>query len=316
MGGDSSESVISLKSAEVVQKYLDSEKYNAYRVLINKEKWMLIHEGKEFPLDKNDFSANLNREKIKFDAVFNAIHGTPGEDGKLQGYFELLGIPYSSSGVLGSALTFSKGTCNAVIRAWGLASTAKSVVVRKGEKANIPEIISQLGLPCFVKPNNGGSSFGASKVKSKNDLQPALNKAFEHDKEVIIEEFLPGTEVTCGVFRHAGKTTVLPVTEIVPKNDFFDFEAKYKGASQEITPARISPELTAQVQQITGTVFNKLGLKGMARIDFIIKENIPHLVEVNTTPGLSEQSIVPQQARAMGISLTELFGMMIESAQV
>jgi len=314
MGGDSSESVISFKSAGVVHKYLDKEKYNAYKVLINKQKWAVMEEDNEFPIDKNDFSSIINGQKIKFDAVFNAIHGTPGEDGKLQGYFELLDIPCSSSGVLGSSLTFSKGTCNAVIKAWGLANTAKSVVIRKGETVNDAEIISTLGLPCFIKPNNGGSSFGASKVKSAEELKPALDNAFEHDPEAIVEEFLPGTEVTCGVFRHAEKTTVLPITEIVPKKEFFDFEAKYKGFSEEITPARISKELTDEVQRITGTVFEKLGLKGMARIDFIIKENVPYLVEVNTTPGLSEESIVPQQARVVGISLTELFGMMIENS--
>lgn len=313
MGGDSSESVISLKSAAVVQKYLDKEKYNAYLVLLNKQKWAVVEGDNEFPVDKNDFSANVNAQKIKFDAVFNAIHGTPGEDGKLQGYFELIGMSYSSSGVLGSALTFSKGTCNAVIRSWGLANTAKSVVLRKGTTINEDEIIASLGLPCFVKPNNGGSSFGASKVKTKEDLKPAFEKAFEHDPEAIVEEFLPGTEVTCGVIRANGKVTVLPITEIVSKNEFFDFNAKYKGDSQEITPARISKELTDEVQRITGLVFEKLGLKGMARIDFIIKDNVPYLVEVNTTPGLSEESIVPQQARAVNISLTELFGMMIES---
>ena len=314
MGGDSSESVISLKSADVVQKYLDKEKYNAYKVLVNKTKWAVVEGDNEFPIDKNDFSATLNGQKIKFDAVFNAIHGTPGEDGKLQGYFDLIGVPYSSSGVLASALTFSKGTCNAVIKVWGLANTAKSVVVRKGEKVNEQQLISKLGLPCFVKPNNGGSSFGASKVKEAAQLIPALAKAFEHDPEAIVEEFLPGTEVTCGVFRANGKVTVLPITEIVPKNEFFDFEAKYKGASEEITPARISKELTEEIQRITGTVFEKLGLKGMSRIDFIIKDNVPYLVEVNTTPGLSEQSIVPQQARSVGISLTELFGMMVEES--
>ncbi len=316
MGGDSSESVISLKSADVVQKYLDKEKYIAYKVLISKQKWAVVDGDNEFALDKNDFSSIVNGKKIKFDVVFNAIHGTPGEDGKLQGYFDLLGIPYSSSGVLGSALTFSKGTCNAVIKAWGLANTAKSVVVRKGESVDEAAIISELGLPCFVKPNNGGSSFGASKVKETEQLKSALAKAFEHDPEAIVEEFLPGTEVTCGVFRYAGKTTVLPITEIVPKNEFFDFEAKYKGASEEVTPARISEELTDEIQRITGTVFDKLGLKGMSRIDFIIKENVPYLVEVNTTPGLSEQSIVPQQARSVGITLTDLFGMMIEESLI
>ena len=312
MGGDSSESVVSLKSAGVVQKYLDKEKYNAFKVLISKQKWAVVEGENEFAIDKNDFSTNINGQKIKFDAVFNAIHGTPGEDGKLQGYFELLGIPYSSSGVLGSALTFSKGTCNAVIKAWGLANTAKSIVIRKGEVVNEQEIIAKLGLPCFIKPNNGGSSFGASKVKSEDQLKPSLEKAFEHDPEAIVEEFLPGTEVTCGVFRHSGKVTVLPITEIVPKNEFFDFEAKYKGFSEEITPARISKELTDEVQHITGSVFEKLGLKGMARIDFIIKNDVPYLVEVNTTPGLSEESIVPQQARVAGISLEDLFGMMVE----
>ncbi len=314
MGGDSSESVISVKSASVVQKYLDKEKYTAYKVLITKQKWAVMEDEKEFPIDKNDFSTIINEQKIKFDSVFNAIHGTPGEDGKLQGYFELLGIPYSSSGVLGSALTFSKGTCNAVIKAWGLANTAKSVVVRKGENVNEQDIIAKLGLPCFVKPNNGGSSFGASKVKTADQLKPALDKAFEHDPEAIVEEFLPGTEVTCGVFRHAEKVNVLPITEIVPKNEFFDFEAKYKGFSEEITPARISKELTEEIQRITENVFEKLGLKGMSRIDFIIKENVPYLVEVNTTPGLTEESLVPQQAKEVGISLTDLFGMMIESS--
>lgn len=304
-GGDSSEYIISEKSAKVVHKNLAEGKYKPYLVEITEKKWSVIIKGLKIPVSKDDFSFILDGVKHNFDVVFNAIHGTPGENGKIQGYFDLLGIPYNNSGVLESALTFNKWACNSLLKQFDITS-AKSLLIQKGQDIDTNQIISELGLPCFVKPNGAGSSFGISKVSDIASLVPAIESAFEHDETVIIESFIQGTEVTSGVISMKNKLIALPLTEIVPEGDFFDYAAKYEGKSQEITPARLSDDITLLVQNTTIKIYNLLNLKGMVRADYLIKNNHPYLIEVNTVPGLSEESIIPQQAKNLGIPLTDL----------
>lgn len=308
-GGYSSEEEISLKSGKVVAENLP-DNYKPYLIRINKEGWFLDKNGAIIPVDRSDFSVELDGEKIQFENVFIAIHGTPGEDGKLQAYFDMLGIKYSSSNALASAITFNKWTCNTILKQNGY-KCAESVILREKENYTIDEVTSKIEMPCFVKPNNGGSSFGITKVKKVEDLNSAIEIAFNEGSEVLIEEFIEGTEVTCGVLNIKGEFVKLPPTEIVSNNEFFDYKAKYNGESQEITPARISDELTAEIQKQAKDIFVLLNLKGMARIDFMIKNNIPYVIEVNTIPGLSNESIIPQQARGAGMTLKELFGGLI-----
>lgn len=304
-GGTSGEREISLKSVQTVLDHIDTKKYNTFKVFINGSDWNVLYDGKEYSIDKNDFSFTLNQTRITFNGVFNIIHGTPGEDGKIQGYFDIMGIPHTSCGVLAASLTFSKNFCNRFLNQYGI-RTGKSVLFRKNDDVKL--IASQVASPCFVKPNNGGSSIGASKVNEAGELQTAIDKAFTVDTEIIIEEFLPGTEVTCGVVEYKGNVIALPITEIVPKATFFDYEQKYaSNGADEITPARLSPEITKEIQETVVKVFKLLGCKNMSRIDFIIKNNVPYLLEVNTLPGLSAASILPKQAKVAGIDLTELF---------
>ncbi len=313
MGGYSHEAQISLKSGETVLKHIDKAHYNLYKVVIDENGW-LLHLGEQtFPLDKGDFSVTTPDGKLNFDAVFIVIHGTPGEDGKLQAYFDMLGIPYTTAGILPLALTFNKFACNSLLKYHGV-HCAPSVLIRKDDPVEVEALARGFGFPMFIKPCDGGSSFGVSKVKKTDEIAPAIAHALEHGTEVIIEAFVEGTEVSCGIFKLQGETRVLPPTEIVSKNEFFDFNAKYKGDSQEITPARLSEELTRKVQEITANAFRALGLRGLARIDFIIRNGQPVLIEVNTVPGLSEQSIIPQQLAHIGLSLSEIFGRMIEEA--
>ncbi len=312
MGGYSSEYQISLKSGNVVYQFLDKTKYNGYRVHIFKEKWVYVDdENIEFPIDRNDFSVTVNGTKITFDGVFNAIHGTPGEDGLMQAYFELLGIPQSSCDYYQAALTFNKRDLLSVLKPYGI-KTATSYYLNQGDKIDEDEIINKVGLPCFVKPNKSGSSFGISKVKTKDELDYAIVNAYKEDNEIIIESFLDGTEVSVGVINYQGEITVLPITEIVSENDFFDYEAKYLGKSQEITPARISDEMTAKVSEVAKRVYQILKMTGFSRSEYIIVNGEPHLLEVNTIPGLTTESLIPQQAKAAGISLTDLFSNAIE----
>ncbi|HRG18738.1 MAG TPA: D-alanine--D-alanine ligase [Flavobacterium lutivivi] len=314
MGGYSSEYQISLKSGNVVYQFLDKSKYNGYRVHIFKEKWVYVtDENLEFPVDRNDFSVTVDGTKITFDAVFNAIHGTPGEDGLMQAYFELLNIPQSSCDYYQAALTFNKRDLLSVLKPYGI-KTATSYYLNQGDIINEEEIINKVGLPCFVKPNKSGSSFGISKVKTKDELDYAIVNAYKEDNEIIIESFLDGTEVSVGVINYQGKITVLPITEIVSENDFFDYEAKYLGKSQEITPARISEEMTAKVSAVAKRVYEVLKMTGFSRSEYIIVNGEPHLLEVNTIPGLTTESLIPQQAKAAGISLTDLFSNAIELA--
>lgn len=314
MGGYSSEYKISLTSGNVVFNQLDKSKYNLFRIHILPEKWVYVDESdNEFPINKHDFSIIVDGKKITFDVVFNAIHGTPGEDGLLQAYFQLLGIPQSSCDYYQAALTFNKRDLLSVLKPYGI-KTATSFYLNLGDTINSEEIINKVGLPCFVKPNKSGSSFGISKVKTLEELLPAIENAYKEDNEIIIESFLDGTEVSVGVINFKGEIKVLPITEIVSENDFFDYEAKYLGKSKEITPARISEELKVKIETVAKRAYEVLKMKGFSRSEFIIVNNEPHMLEMNTIPGLTTESILPQQAREAGISLPELFENAIELA--
>ncbi len=314
MGGYSSEKEISRKSGAVVAKHLDASKYAIYPIHITKSSWFFENsEGECIAIDKSDFSLTVDNKKIYFHCVFNAIHGTPGEDGLLAAYFELIGIPHTSCDYYQAALTFNKRDLLSVLKPYGIAC-AKSYFINKGDSINEEEIVNIVGLPCFVKANKAGSSFGISKVYEKEKLTQAIEKSFAEDDEIIIESFLEGTEVSVGVLTYEGEIKVLPVTEIVSENDFFDYEAKYLGQSQEITPARITNEQLQMLQDVASKIYRVLKLKGYSRSEFIFVNNIPHLLEVNTTPGLTEESILPQQAAQANISLAQLFESAITEA--
>lgn len=314
MGGYSSEFEISVQSGNLVYQHLDRNRYEVFRTLILKDRWVVLDDNEnEYPIDKADFSTTIEGGKILFDCVFNAIHGTPGEDGLLAGYFESIGIRQTACEHYQAALTFNKRDCINVLRAYGI-KTATHYALNKGDEIIPEEILDKVGLPCFVKANRAGSSFGVSKVKTESELLPAIENSFSEDDEIIIESFLEGMEVDVCVINHKGKIQALPVTEIVPENEFFDYKAKYLGESQEITPARISEEDTQKVQDLAIRIFKHLKLKGLTRTEFIFHNGEPHFIEVNTIPGLSEASIVPQQALAAGISLKELFENQIELA--
>ena len=313
MGGYSAEAGISMKSAQVVYDSLNKELYEPYKVLIEKDRWALLHENEEYPVDKNDFSATVAGTKINFDAVFVAIHGSPGENGLLQAYFKLMGIPHTTSGHFESALAFNKGECNALLRQFGVKS-AQVYFLAKNETYSAAKIVQRVGLPCFVKPNRSGSSFGVSKVYEEEQLHGAIKEAFKYDNQVLIETFIQGTEVSCGLINFQGQLKAFPLTEIVSHNDFFDYKAKYEGFSEEITPARISDAEVQKVHEEAKFIYESLNLNGIARIDFILKDDHPYLLEINTVPGFSEESILPKQAVAVGMSLSELFNQAVEHA--
>lgn len=314
-GGFSGERGISIKSAAVVRNNLDPKKFASYIIDISNDCWTYTDaKNKKTEVDKTDFTIRAGNKKIRFDCVFMAIHGTPGEDGRLQGYFDMLGIPYTSSGQGTSALTFNKGFCNKVVSAAGVL-TSRSMHLFAHDVVNEKNVLKELKLPVFVKPNNGGSSVGMSKVSKAADLKKAITRAFKEDNEVLIEEFVKGIEITCGVMRHKGKMYVFPITEIVSKKEFFDYEAKYtSGMSEEITPARIPVELEEQCKATSCLVYNRLNCKGVVRMDYIAAKSGLYFLEVNTVPGLSEASIVPQQVRAFGFTIGKLFTMLIEDA--
>ncbi|WP_243472682.1 D-alanine--D-alanine ligase [Winogradskyella sp. MH6] len=314
MGGYSSEYKISLKSGNVVYDTLEKDKYNAYRIHIFRDKWVYVDENNnEYSIDKNDFSVMVNNSKVTFDCVFNAIHGSPGEDGYMQAYFKLLNIPQTSCNMYQAALTFNKRDLLSTLKPYAI-KTAESYFLNLGDKIDEEAIVAKVGLPCFVKANKAGSSFGISKVYKKEDLKTAIETSFKEDNEIIIEQFLDGTEVSVGVISYKGETTVLPITEIVSENDFFDYQAKYEGKSQEITPARISDDYKTKVESVAKKIYEVLGMTGFSRSEFIFKNDEPHLLEVNTVPGLTKESILPQQAAAAGISMQDLFSNAIEEA--
>ncbi|WP_282040737.1 D-alanine--D-alanine ligase [Winogradskyella flava] len=314
MGGYSSEYQISLKSGNVVYNTLNKTKYNAYRIHIFKDKWVFVNDmDEEFPVDKNDFSVMVNETRITFDCVFNAIHGSPGEDGFMQGYFELIGMPHTSCNMYQAALTFNKRDLLASLKPYGI-KTAESFYLNLGDAIDEDAIVAKVGLPCFVKANKAGSSFGISKVYKKENLKSAIENSFKEDNEIIIEQFLDGVEVSVGVISYNGETKVLPITEIVSENDFFDYAAKYEGKSQEITPARISKDYEEKTRTVAKKIYEVLGMTGFSRSEFIFKNDEPYLLEMNTVPGLTNESILPQQAHEAGISMENLFDNAIEEA--
>ncbi|MEH6764875.1 D-alanine--D-alanine ligase [Aequorivita antarctica] len=313
MGGYSSEFEISINSGGVVCNALDKSKYEVYPIHILEEGWYFVAKnGTKHPVNKADFSFNNGTETIHPDAVFNTIHGTPGEDGYLQAYWELLGIPHTSTDYYQAALSFNKRDCLSVLKNFGVRA-ANSYYVNEGTEINLDEVILKTGLPCFVKPNRSGSSFGISKVNNMNEIMPAIEKAFTEDTEIIIETAIVGIEVSVGVYNNGKEIIALPVTEIVSENEFFDYEAKYLGKSQEITPARISEEETEMVKKEAIRIYKLLNMKGITRSEFIIEKGKPYFLEINTNPGLSTESIIPKQAREAGMTLTEFFDILIQN---
>lgn len=313
-GGDSSEYDISYQSAHQLLRILDKSKYDGYILSIRNGLWELQHpEFGSIPVDKNDFTCQIHGERIGFHCVLMAIHGTPGEDGRLQAYFDLLKIPYTSSGVLATSLTFNKYFCKAFLNSFGI-HTAKAILIRKGSVVHTEKILSELGLPLFVKPNNGGSSFGVTKVAEAVGLEGALHAAFKEDDEVILEEFLSGDELTCGLMKTTVEEYLFPITEIVSKKEFFDYDAKYLGEADEITPARVSDEIHQLVHDTSSFIYDALNCKGIVRIDYIYSRGKLFFLEVNTVPGMTESSIVPQQIEAAGLDAGDIISLAIGDA--
>jgi len=314
MGGYSSEFEISLLSGNVVCQNLKEEHYNIYKVHILRNKWVYVDENEqEYPINKEDFTTTVNGYKIKFDCVFNAIHGHPGEDGTILAYFELLGLRHTSAPFYQMAVTFNKRDTLSFLKPYGI-KTAISHYMNEGDEIDEDAILKKVGLPCFVKPNRAGSSFGISKVNSKKDFLDAIEKAYKEDSEILIEEFLDGIEVSVGVIQFKNNIKVLPITEIISENEFFDYEAKYLGKSQEITPARISILQQKNVEESAEKIYKTLNLSGFSRADFIIVNDHPYFIEMNMVPGITTESILPKQAKAAGISLEDLFGSAVEAA--
>lgn len=313
MGGYSSEAEISLKSGDVVYNSLDANKYALYKVYIFKDRWFVKLDTQEYKIDKEDFSFVKKDIKVNFDCVFNAIHGNPGENGALVAYFDLLGIKHTSAPFYQMSLTFNKRDTLSVIKEYGI-QTANSYYMHQRDEINTVKIIEKVGLPCFVKPNRSGSSFGISKVYKEENLEDAIMKACKEDEEILIESFLDGKEVSVGIIEYQGKIEVLPITEIVSENDFFDYEAKYKGKSKEITPARISDVEKKKVINTARKVYRVLNMSGFSRSEFILVDGEPYFLEINTVPGMTEESLLPQQAKEASISLTDLFDNAIQMA--
>jgi len=311
-GGNSSEYPVSVRSAESVAAALKG-RYETFIVTVKGIDWYWEDpRGRLFTIDKNDFSLVLDDGKVRFDAAFIAIHGTPGEDGLLQGYFDMTGIPYSSCSSFVSALTFNKQACKLYLFEYGIPMTG-GLLIRKGQPYDAERIATEIGLPCFVKPNASGSSFGVTKVRETGEFAAAVETALTEGHEVLVETFMPGTEVACGVVKTRDKKIVMPVTEVVPKKEFFDYEAKYtEGLSEEITPARLPEEMTKRIQELASEICDLLGCKGIVRVDFIITSDGPQFLEINTIPGMTPESIIPKQAAVYGISQTDLYSMVIE----
>lgn len=320
-GGDSSEYVVSLRSAQGIWSFLNHDKYDVSIIVMKGRDWHMVeydgenyHNDQTWPVDLNDFSVQKEGERLTFDFAYIIIHGTPGENGLVQGYFDLIGMPYSCCGVLAAALTCSKYFCNKYLSTLGI-PVAKSILLHKGESINTEEAVGLLGLPMFVKPNAGGSSYATTKVKSADQLQQAIQDAMnEATGEVIIESFMQGTEITCGCYTSRDGLRALPITEVCPKTEFFDVDAKYNGAVEEITPARISETLTAQVQETTKRIYQYVGAKGIIRVDYIIIDGVPHLLEVNTTPGMTATSFIPQEVRAAGLDIRDVMDDVISAS--
>ncbi len=314
-GGDTSEYEVSLRSAQGIESFLDKDKYIPYIVVLHGTDWHVqLPGGGTAPIDRNDFSFTAGGQKTTFDYAYIIIHGTPGEDGRLQGYFDMLHLPYSGCGVLASSLTYDKFVCNHYLKGFGV-RIADSLLLRKGQSIADEDVVQKIGLPCFIKPNLGGSSFGVTKVKTPAEIQPAIAKAFAEAPEVIIEAFMQGTEITCGCYKTTASAAVFPITEVVSHHEYFDYDAKYCGDSDEITPARIPDELRDRVQKLTSAIYDILGAKGIIRVDYIITEGAKiNLLEVNTTPGMTTTSFIPQQVRAAGMELKQVLTDIIEDS--
>ena len=315
-GGDSSEHDVSLRSAQGLYSFFDKERYNVYIVDVKGMDWHVnLHDGTTAPIDRNDFSFMENGRLVVFDYAYITIHGTPGENGIMQGYFELIHLPYSTSGVLVEAMTFDKFVLNNYLRSFGV-SVAESLLIRKGyeELVSDDEIEERIGMPCFVKPAADGSSFGVTKVKNKDQLAPAIRKAMMESDDVMVESFLEGTEITVGCYKTKQKSVVFPITEVVTHNEFFDYDAKYNGQVDEITPARIPEETAERARQLTSHIYDILHCNGIIRIDYIIsKDQKISMLEINTTPGMTATSFIPQQVRAAGLDIKDVLSEIVEN---
>jgi len=312
-GGDSSEFVVSVKSGANVYKAIDNNKYTPWLIQMKGSNWIVLQNDMKIgDIDKSDFSFNYENEKITFSFAYITIHGTPGEDGILQGYFELLGIPYSTCNVHTSSLTFNKWFCNNYLSSFDV-KMAKSIKISRGEVINSSEIVEKLGLPIFIKPNAGGSSFGVTKVKTLDEVETAVKNAWKESNDALIEQFIDGKEFTCGLVKIKNKKIVFPVTEVLPKNEFFDFEAKYTpGAAEEITPARLPAHLFEKCQNISSEIYDLCQCSGIVRMDYILKDEEFYFLEVNTTPGMTATSFIPQQINAMGLTLKDIITLIID----
>ena len=312
-GGNSSEYEVSMKSGKNIYDEVDENRYNKYLVILKGRDWHVEFGEKKYPVDRKDFSFTRDGEKILFDFAYITIHGVPGENGLLQGYLDMMGVPYGCCNVLASALTFDKHTCNTYLKSYGV-NVADSVMLIRGMTYDVNEIINEVGLPCFVKPNAEGSSFGVTKVKEAAQLEDALKKAFALCREVLIETFIDGTELTCGVVKAGDMDIAMPIAEVIPKNEFFDFEAKYDPTkSDEIIPARISPELTNRIKTLSSMIYDILRCEGIIRVDYIVRDDEIFMLEVNTTPGMTSNSFVPKMVRAMGGTLREVLTKIIDN---
>lgn len=311
-GGNSSEYEVSLKSGNHIFAEIDGERYRKYLMILRQRDWYVWMDGQKYPVDKNDFSFCQGEEKIAFDFAYITIHGSPGENGMLQGYLDMMGIPYSSCNTLGEALTFDKYTCINYLQGFGIRTTQPVMLIR-GKAYDREAILKAVGLPCFVKPNAEGSSFGVSKVKTAEAFDQALSLAFEKCREVLVETFIDGTEFTCGLYVAGGKKVIFPVAEVIPKKEFFDYDAKYDSTlSDEIIPARFSEEITEKIQSMASEVYDILRCEGLVRIDGFVSEGEVIMLEVNTTPGMTANSFIPKMARAMGVPLRTILTEIIE----
>ena len=306
-GGYSGEKAISIKSAQTVFENLDRNKFNPVRVLIDDNEWTAYDDEGRYIIDKNDFSFTKNEIRHIFEYAFIVIHGTPGEDGKLQGYLDMVRVPYNTSSAAIMALTFQKFHCNQFLKNFDI-NVPEAVLVKPEDKINQRQVIEKVGLPCFVKPTDGGSSFGITKVKKEKEILPAIKEAFNHGSEVMVEETIEGREVTCGVFRNSKEIQGLPITEIITDNEYFDYDAKYNGKSKEITPANLDEQMTNNIKDLTKEIYGILAMRGVVRMDYIInKEGVPYLIEINSVPGMSKESIIPKMLSCEKIRLKKLF---------
>lgn len=310
-GGNSSEYKISIKSSKEIQQWLSNLGYPSYIVIVRNGKWTVKEAEEEYEVDLNTFSFVKDRRRIRFDYAWNSIHGNPGEDGIVQGYLAMMDIPHNTAGLLPSALTFNKQVAKTYLKQFGIL-TAESMLINRKDTFSPEEVAEAVGLPCFVKPNNGGSSFGTTRVTQTDQLKPAIQKAFKEDDEVIVESYVKGTEVTCGLVKTGKKSLIFPLTEIVSKTEFFDYDAKYEGMADEITPARIDAEMTKKIQTLASEIYDHTFCAGIARVDFIIRGNQIYFLELNTVPGMTKESIVPQQIRAMGMEIETVLRMVID----